>query len=66
MDGDLIPLPLNTIRIAYTELCRSITIALRTQIGDVVRLDTSKQDCLRFFATTEQVCRHCQTVDLYN
>jgi hypothetical protein len=57
MDNDTIPLPLNTIRIAYSELCHSVTIALRTQVGDIARLETSKQDCLHFFAAIEQVCR---------
>lgn len=53
--NDLPPLPLQTVRLAFVELCRSVDIALRTQIGDAARLEVSKQDCLRFFITVEQV-----------
>jgi len=55
MENNLVPLPLHTIHIAYTELCHSVDIALRTQVGDAVRLNVSKQDCLQFFTTIEQV-----------
>ena len=55
MQNDLVPLPLHSIRIAYIELCRSVDIALRTQVGDAIRLNVSKQDCLQFFTIIEQV-----------
>ena len=55
MQNDLVPLPLHSICIAYIELYRSMDIALRTQVDDVIRLNVSKQDCLQFFTIIEQV-----------
>jgi hypothetical protein len=52
-----VPLPLNTIRIAYTELCRHVDITLRVQIGDAARMGEAKCDCLRFLTIVDQV--HC-------
>lgn len=49
------PLPLHTIRISYIELGNAVRVSLRTQVGDTARLNVSKQDCLRFLATTDQV-----------
>jgi hypothetical protein len=54
-DDGLVPLPLNTIRIAYTELCRHVDITLRVQIGDAVMMREAKHDCLRFLTTVDQV-----------
>jgi hypothetical protein len=34
----LVPLPLNTIHIAYAELCRHVDVTLQVQIGDAARL----------------------------
>ena len=36
------PLPLNTIQIAYTELCRQVDVTLRVQIGDAARMGEAK------------------------
>jgi hypothetical protein len=52
-----VPIPLHTIRAAFTELGRSVGIALRTQMGDAARLGVQRQDCIRLLALTEQV-RH--------
>jgi len=52
---DPVPLPLHTIRAAFTELGRSVSVALRTQMGDTARLGVQKQDCLRLLGLTEQV-----------
>lgn len=54
-ENQLVPLPLNTIRIAYAELCRHVDITLRVQIGDIARLEETKHDCLRFLTTVDQV-----------
>lgn len=40
---DPVPLPLHTIRAAFTELGRSVSVALRTQMGDTARLGVQKQ-----------------------
>jgi hypothetical protein len=50
------PHPLFTIRAAYTELGRSVDVALRTQMGDAAHLGVQRVDCLRLLALTEQVC----------
>ena len=55
MEEELVPLPLNTIRIAYTELSRHVDVALRIQMGDLAHLQETKQDCLRFLTTVDQV-----------
>jgi hypothetical protein len=52
---DPVPLPLHTIRAAFTELGRSVSVALRTQMGDTARLGVQKRDCLRLLGLTEQV-----------
>jgi hypothetical protein len=57
MDTGSDPLPLLTIRAAYTELGRSVDVALRTQMGDVARLGVQRVDCLRLLTLTEQVCQ---------
>lgn len=56
MDLESIPLPLHTIRAAFTELGQSVHIALRTQMGDAARLGVQRNDCLRLLGLTEQVC----------
>ena len=49
------PLPLHTIRAAYTELGQPIHITLHTQIDDASRLGVQRLDCLWLLALTEQV-----------
>ena len=68
MAGVAVPLPLHTMRAAYTELGQSVAVALRTQMGDAARLGVQKGDCLRLLALTEQVrvlnrCTYTTTSD---
>jgi hypothetical protein len=60
--ADPIPLPLDTIRAAYSEQCRRSDVALRTQIGDAYRLGQHREDCLRLLRLVEQV----RSVELTN
>ncbi|KAG1790152.1 uncharacterized protein HD556DRAFT_1490902 [Suillus plorans] len=50
----LIPPPLQTIRAAYAELGRRVTVALCTQIGDHTRLGEEQRHCLRLSALVTQ------------
>ncbi|KIK74587.1 hypothetical protein PAXRUDRAFT_533799 [Paxillus rubicundulus Ve08.2h10] len=52
-------IPLQTIRIAFEELGRRVTIALRTQIGDTARLGEHRRERLRFSAL---VSRHTEII----
>jgi hypothetical protein len=52
---ELIPLPLATIRLAFTELGQHINTVLRIQVGDIARLEDAKRNCLRLLGTLEQV-----------
>jgi hypothetical protein len=49
-----VPAPLQTIRAAYAELGRRVTVALRTQIGDHARLGEERRHCLRLSALVTQ------------
>lgn len=51
----LVPIPLDTIRAGYAELCQAVNVALRTQQGDAARLGVRRQDCLRFLSLVHQV-----------
>ncbi|KAF5379472.1 hypothetical protein D9615_006551 [Tricholomella constricta] len=51
---DTIPVPLETIRQAYFYLGRDVDVALRTQLGDVARLEAHKAECLRHYAIIPQ------------
>jgi len=42
--------PLQTIRAAYAELGRRVTVALPTQIGDHARLGEEQRHCLQLSA----------------
>lgn len=53
----LVPAPLQTIRAAYAELGRRVTIAIRTQIGDHARLGEEQRHCLRLSALLTQASR---------
>jgi hypothetical protein len=45
MDGRHIPLPLATITAAFNHLKHDVEVALRTQLGDAVRLKAQIQVC---------------------
>lgn len=56
MDGELpIPMPVETIRLAFEELKRAVTVDLNTQRGDAARLDERKRHCLRLLHLLNQV-----------
>jgi len=48
-------LPMQTIRLAYEELCLRVNTALRTQIGDAARLKAHRDDCLYLMAHVHTV-----------
>jgi hypothetical protein len=52
---DAIVLPLHTIRLAFEDLGRRVSTALRTQVGDAARLNLHRNECLRLIATVETV-----------
>ncbi|KAG9221975.1 hypothetical protein CCMSSC00406_0009183 [Pleurotus cornucopiae] len=55
MDGELpIPMPVETIRLAFEELKRAVTVDLNTQRGDAARLDERKRHCLRLLHLLNQ------------
>ncbi|PPQ99689.1 hypothetical protein CVT26_009115 [Gymnopilus dilepis] len=41
-----VPIPLDTIRLAFKELGRRVTTDLHIQVGDAARLDERKRECL--------------------
>lgn len=43
----LVPVPVNSIRAAHADLCRAVTLALRTQSGDVAKYKQFARDCER-------------------
>jgi hypothetical protein len=53
------PVPIQTIRAAYTEIGRRVNIALRTQVGDAARLREQRQECLRLLTLVGQVSHSC-------
>ena len=55
MTSPLVPLPLDTIRQAFIELGRHVTISLRTQIGDRSRLQHVRRECHRVLGVVNQV-----------
>jgi hypothetical protein len=52
----LIPLRLETIRIAFMQLGDRVNAALRTQIGDRLRLQEHNGGVLRMLEAIQQVC----------
>jgi hypothetical protein len=52
---DLIPLPLNNIRMAYHQLGHRVLVALRTQLGDSARLQEHANECYQLLSMVEQV-----------
>lgn len=52
----LIPLRLETIRIAFMQLGDRVNAALRTQIGDRLRLQEHNGSVLRMLEAIQQVC----------
>ena len=55
MNHPEIPVPLYTIRIAFTELGRRVSLALRTQLGDTARLQDKHSHCQRLLSLIFQV-----------
>ena len=49
-------LPLYTIRTAVTEIGDRVSQALKTQVGDVARLQAHRNECLRLMIVVQQVC----------
>lgn len=52
---DTAPLPLGTIKAAFSELKRLVSSDLRMQQGDAARLSARKQDCHRLLQLLQQV-----------
>ena len=50
------PIPVRNTFQAFLGLGNDVRSALRTQMGDAVRLDEHKQRCLQFLADAQQVC----------
>jgi len=48
-------LPWQTIQIAFEQLGRRVSTALRTQVGDKARLNFHREECLRFRLTMQMV-----------
>lgn len=49
-----IPAPLHTIRAAFAELSRRVSVALRTQLGDTARLQHERTHCQRLLSLLPQ------------
>ncbi|KAG1861532.1 hypothetical protein DFJ58DRAFT_725713 [Suillus subalutaceus] len=62
----LVPPPLQTIRAAYAELGRRVTIALRTQIGDHTRLGEEQRHCLRLSALHADIFVPAERITIEN
>jgi hypothetical protein len=52
------PLPVQTIYAAFEELGLRVSTALRTQVGDAVRLNSHRDDCLRLKVHVDAVSNH--------
>lgn len=50
-----VPLPLQTVRAAFLKLSHRVDRALYTQIGDAARLESTREECLRFYQTAQRV-----------
>jgi hypothetical protein len=48
-------LPQRTIQAAFERIGSRVNAALRTQLGDVARLNSHRNECLRLMATVQQV-----------
>ena len=57
MDTARVPIPLDTIRAAYSELGRLVHVDLRTQLGDSARLGERRRECLNLLHLVRQVSK---------
>lgn len=58
MDTARVPIPLDTIRAAYSELGRLVHVDLRTQLGDSARLGERRRECLNLLHLVRQHIRN--------
>ncbi|KAJ6449089.1 hypothetical protein DFH09DRAFT_1352771 [Mycena vulgaris] len=54
VDPELVPLPLETIRVAFFQLTDRVNAALHTQIGDRLRLQEQNGGVLRLLQSIQQ------------
>jgi len=60
--ADVVALPLQNIRLAFLRLGDAVRNSLRTQLGDVARLNEQKRICLQFMSNLHPVCTVSQLI----
>lgn len=43
----LVPVPVNSIRVAHADLCRAVDLSFRIQTGDIAKFKQYARDCVR-------------------